>query len=193
MRGVLGLGLSAALICAMPAWAADGLFEAYQSICVATRADPAQSLSAADAAGWSPVPDQLVDQFNSGEIRNASARMKSERQGIYILIVGAMSMPPAAGALTASMCGVGVMPPGDVDRVAKQVASWTAVPANRELSTDGQTGYVFTDEGGVHVAIDRPDDARFKQVLRSGGMKFVSIKSDQNMSMIALAVPAKRD
>ncbi|HEX4028445.1 MAG TPA: hypothetical protein VHX18_12565, partial [Rhizomicrobium sp.] len=57
------LATFAALLAGNAAARADEAFDNFQTICVATEAVSANALAAADARGWMPLPQQMLESL----------------------------------------------------------------------------------------------------------------------------------
>lgn len=180
----LGLtGLAASAVRAEP------LFDAYQALCVKSGADVSPALAAADASGWSPVPQVLLQQLGGGAgVENAQGRMKSDAAGLSVVIVGHKPLPISGETVDMRFCAVAGTAPVS-EALKSQLSAWTAVPADPALSATGRTGYIFTDDAGVHTVVSKPEDAQAKALLRSGRVRLAFIQEGKGMTLLAFAVP----
>lgn len=176
-------GLAASAACAEP------LFDAYQLLCVRTAAQPDAVLTAADGAGWQPIPDGMLQQLGSGiAIQSAQGRMKSTGAGLILMVVGAKELP--LGGVTANMRFCAVATTGAVGAdLASEFGAWAAVPPEPALSAAGRNGYVFTDNGGAHAVVSKPGDAEAKALLSTGRANVAVIQEGKGLNLLAFAVP----
>jgi hypothetical protein len=103
---------------------ADEAFDSFRSFCVSGHGASATALSAADAAGWMPVPQQFLSQLPQGEFQGAQGRMKTTQGGASLLLTarGTMAQIGPVG-----ICAIGVIPANTSD-LAAQLQAFAAVP-----------------------------------------------------------------
>jgi hypothetical protein len=166
------------------------LFDAYQGFCVKPAADASSGIAAATAAGWSPIPDAILQQLSGAMgIQKANGRMRSDSAGLSFMFVGAKQLPVGAITLDLRFCAVattGAIQPGEL---TSALAAWTATPSSPALSKNGQVGYVFLDQGGAHKAVSNPNDAAAMALINSGDMRFAFVQESQKINLLAFAVP----
>jgi hypothetical protein len=186
MRSSIFVVMIGALCVLAPAKADEGT-EAFRQMCMDTHTDAAQAVAAADRLGWMALPQSLLDDFQKSEFHVTQGRIRSTSTSLYFLILG--SGRPAAGVdVDMQLCGVAAMP-GTPEEFAAQGAVLAAVPKDTTLST-GKDFYVWREENGKHIQIDRNDRGVLKQLL-DGALNFlVIVTEDKKMSMMVLAVPA---
>ena len=110
-----GVALIAGGACAQDAAAGNPLEAAFDKLCVATHADGAGVIAAADADGWQPAPESVT---NAPAFRESVAQMSPEdlqaRTRVdgnrrLTVITGHGSLPMGAdGALKLNFCSVGM-------------------------------------------------------------------------------------
>jgi hypothetical protein len=182
---VFALTLSA--LCVLAPAKADEATDAFRQMCMDTHADAAQAVAAADRLGWMALPQSMLDEFQKSEFHVTQGRIRSTSTTLYFLILG--SGRPAAGLdVDMQICGVAAMP-GAPEEFAAQGAVLAGVPKDEKLST-GKEFYVWREENGKHIQIDRNDRGVLKQLL-GGALNFLVIATEnKKMSMMVLAVPA---
>jgi hypothetical protein len=166
------------------------LFDVYQGFCVKPAADASGGIAAATAAGWLPIPDAMLQQLSGAMgIEKADGRMRSDSSGLSFMFVGAKKLPIDGAALDLRFCAVattGALAPGELSGA---LATWAATPSSPALSKNGQVGYVFLDQGGVHKPVSNPNDAAAKALIKSGDMRFAFVQESQKINLLAFAVP----
>lgn len=181
----VSLGLAAA-----SAARAEPLFDAYQSLCVKTAAEPPKTLAAADAAGWMAVPAPLLQQLSkAAAVDGADGRMKSDAAGIGLVLVGHKALPIGGANVDVRICAVATTSPV-ADALKDELAAWAAVPSEPALSGADRTGYEFTDVGGVHAVISKPSDDQARALLRSGHVELAFVQVSKGLTLLAFAVPS---
>ncbi|MFC3079348.1 hypothetical protein ACFODL_14715 [Phenylobacterium terrae] len=182
------IGLAAALAAASPA-AAEPLFATFQRLCIATAAESQAALAAADAEGWMPLPKSLMDDLDDSEdFHLDDGRMKSDRDGLLFMLNGGGERRIGWDKLAIRMCAIGAMP-GDAAHLRQAAADWAGVEPNARLSEDGDIAYVVEDTGAGHRSISDPDDAEAKRLIKAGKVKFMFLKADEEMVLVAYGVP----
>ncbi|THD50941.1 hypothetical protein [Phenylobacterium sp.] len=183
----LGLILSVA---ANVAARAEPLFDAYQALCVKTGAEAPATLAAADAAGWMPLPQPLLQQLSkAAAVDGADGRMKSDAAGIQLLIAGHKTMPIGPANVDVRFCAVATTA-AVADALKSQLAAWAAVPPEPGLSATDRTGYAFTDAHGVHTVLTKPNDDQALALLRTGHVTMAFIQESKGLNLLAFAVPS---
>ena len=104
---------------------ADEAFDSFRSFCVSGHGASATALSAADAAGWMPVPQQFLSQLPQGEFQGAQGRMKTMPGGGASLLLTARGTMGQIGPV--GICAIGVIPANASD-LAGQLQAFAAVP-----------------------------------------------------------------
>ncbi|HEY3948630.1 hypothetical protein [Phenylobacterium sp.] len=191
---MLKAGLLALALSALGAGAqAAPLFDAYQGFCLKTDADAAAGLSAATAAGWTPIPAAMMQQLSGAAgVENADGRMRSNAGGFDFMLVGVKTIPVAGLSLAVHFCALATTSaPATPNEASTALAGFAAMPPNPLMSKGGQTGYVYLDEGGVHKPITTPGDvASAKAMVQSGRLRFAFVQEGPTLSLLAYAVPS---
>jgi hypothetical protein len=159
---------------------ADEAFDSFRSFCVSGHGASATALSAADAAGWMPVPQQFLSQLPQGEFQGAQGRMKTTQGGASLLLTarGTMAQIGPVG-----ICAIGVIPANTSD-LAAQLQAFAAVP--KQAANNLPEGfYVWRDENGGHVSVDR-NAADFRPQFTGGTALIATTRTTPQMTMIML-------
>jgi hypothetical protein len=186
---LLALALSAGAASAEAA----PLFDAYQGFCLKTDASAAAGLAAATAAGWTPIPAAMLQQLSAAAgVANADGRMRSSAAGLDFLLIGVKKMPLGGMSLSVSFCAVATTAaPSVPGELSAALADWAAMPPNPALSKNGQTGYVFMDEGGARKSVTPTGDAASAQaMIQSGHLRFAFVQEGGAINLLAYAVPS---
>ncbi|MDX9997007.1 MAG: hypothetical protein WCY15_16385 [Phenylobacterium sp.] len=182
------IALAAALTAAGPA-AAEPLFATFQRLCVDTAGDATASLAAADAEGWMPLPRSLMDGLNKNEdFKLQDGRMRSDREGLSFMLHGGGSQRIGWDRLDVRMCALGALP-GDAAELRQATADWVGVEPNARLSDDDEITYVFETTDTGRRAIEDPDDAAVKRLLKAGKVRMIFLKADEEKVLVAYGVP----
>jgi hypothetical protein len=164
---------------------ADETFDSFRDFCVAGRGASATALAAADAAGWTPVPQQFLDQLPKADFQAAQGRMRSAAGGASLLLTARGNMP---GVGPVGICAIGVLPASASD-LAGQLQAFAAVP--KQVVTNLPEGfYAWRDENGGHVSVDRgsPD---FRTQVAGGTALVATTRTTPQMTMILLMSSAQ--
>ena len=162
---------------------ADEAFDGFRNFCVATKGVPGPAMAAADAAGWQPVPQQLLDQQT--QFPGAQGRVHSGLGGTLVLLTATGNLPQIGPARN---CMIGVVPAGSSD-LAGQLQAFAAVP--QQVNPNQPEGfYVWRDDNGRHVPVDQnaPD---FNALVISGAAMIATTQSQPQMTMIVLMSAAQ--
>ena len=154
---------------------ADEAFDAFRNFCVASRAVAAPALAAADAAGWMPVPQQLLTQQPA--LQGADGRMRTTSGGALVLLTATGNLPQVGPARN---CIIGVVPTGSSD-LAGQLQAFAGVPKQANASQP-EGFYAWRDENGRHVPAEN---------ITSGGALVAATQSTPQMTMIVLMAVAQ--
>jgi hypothetical protein len=182
-----------ALALALTAAAAQGapLFESYQSFCVKAAGDPAASITAASAAGWTPIPQAILQQLSGAlAIDKTDGLMHSDGSGMNFMFVGLKKMPVGGLTVDVRFCAIATTSPVASGELSAPLASWAAVPANPAFGKNGQIGYVFLDEDGVHKPVANPGDDTAKAMVHAGRMRLAFVQESPGVNLLAFAVPS---
>jgi hypothetical protein len=180
MRLVLAAAM-AAVLCTS-AKAQVGVDE-FQQFCMATRADRALALAAADKAGWMPIPKAMMDKFPAGEFKDPDARMRSGKDAMLFLIVGhgkPMTMPGE----DLQICGVGAAPPS-ADGFNPAAVEISGV----EKFGDSSNGLFFwREEAGKHIRLAVTD---VKAAVEAHNFNVIVTHSTEKVAMIMFATQSQ--
>jgi hypothetical protein len=183
MKRLIFLAISAVALMGGAA-RADEAFDAFRNFCVVNHGAAASALAAADAAGWSPVPPQLLAQ--QAGLQNADGRMKAKAAGAGSILLTAGGSVPQLGPVR--MCLVGVVPAGSSD-LEGQLAAFAGVP--KQVNADMPQGfYVWRDDNGRHIPLEQ-GTAEYRAQFASGTALIATIQSQPQMSMIVLISAAQ--
>jgi hypothetical protein len=168
---------------------AEPVLDTLQKLCVDTNADPVAALAAADADGWMPLPKPLLESFNaSEEFTLEDGRMKSSREGLFLMAQGSGARRLGFDTLKVRLCAVGSMP-GEAEATRTAVAEWAGVPPEARLSNQTDTGYVFEEKDGVRTAVGNPNNREARKLLGGGNVRMVFVRADEQIVLVAYAVP----
>ena len=170
-----------------PAAARAGDFEDFQSICVQTEAQPGAITAAADAKGWTPLPDAIMDQFKNTDMHATVGRLRSGSDGLRFVLAATGERRLNGATMRLDVCALGAAPAAAA--LKDQVASWAAVPPNAALSTGGNTTYTFVDGPGGHQPVLTEKDAQAQ--LASHRLNTVFVQSNDKLTMVGFGVAAK--
>jgi len=111
---------------------ADPTFDAFQALCVKTRAQPAAALAAADARGWTDMPAMFRDEIAKQGFSAGEGRAKSINRVLTLMYAG-KGAPVIEGApVPVRACAVGARP-ADSAALKKLAAAFAAVPPDPGL------------------------------------------------------------
>lgn len=184
MRLFSSMALAAAVF-AGPAAAQTGdlaarQIEAFAGFCVATRADNASALAAADAAGWTAAPEAFYPN-QGGRLANAQRRMIADGDALLILVVGEIAL--ASGRDDPDFgpgCTILAMPtaPGITDRFR----AWSPAPVIRE-DPSGMLISVLYEDGAALRPLTGSDPADAER-LASGRVDMLLVNPDPRGSAL---------
>ncbi|THD57751.1 hypothetical protein [Phenylobacterium sp.] len=184
--GLLALALA---LPAGAAWAAP-MFDDFQGLCVKTAADPAATVAAATAGGWSPVPAPLLAQFSGAAgVQDADGRMRSDANGLSFVLVGHKQLPVGGATLSVRFCAVATTAAPPAGQLPDALSAWAAVPAAASMSKPGQTGYFFLDDAGGHKPVPMDDPAAAMAMAKSGHLRLAFVQESKSIHMLAFAIP----
>ena len=129
---------------------ADPALDGFRNFCVANRGLSASALAAADAAGWQPVPQQLISQLPQSDFQGAQGRMQPFGSGALLLLTANGNMPNVGPI---RVCAIAVVPAGASD-LNGQLQAFAAVPAQAAPTTPNGF-YIWRDDNGSHIPVDR--------------------------------------
>ena len=183
---LLAFGFSVAVASAAQA---GPLFDAYLNVCVKSAADAPAALKIADATGWMPIPDAILQQLSvKTGIEGAQGRMKSDSAAINMVLIGHKKMPLGGTALDMRFCAVATTG-APAEPLRGELETWAAVAPLPELAGDGRVGYAFTVKAGAHAVVTKPNDEEARTLLRSGRLNMAFIQESQAVNLLAFAVP----
>jgi hypothetical protein len=172
------------------ACAADGpsLVDGLQHYCVTNGNRATAILAEADADGWGPAPESLAKALPMGA-SGGGARVKKDGATLSILMVGDTRIPTGGANVDATICAV-LSNTADAAATESQVASWVGVAPNPGETNANSTTYAYLDDpSGRKAILDQPGDARAKQLVASGKLRFVMTMTGPDMVMIAYIIP----
>jgi hypothetical protein len=182
-------GAAIASLVAGAACAADGpsLVDSLQRYCVANGDQATTVLAEADADGWGPATGSLANTLPIGA--SGGARVKKDGAALSILMVGDTKIPTGGVNVDASICAV-LSTTADAAATQSEVASWVGVAPNPGETNATSTTYAYLDDpSGRQAILDQPDDARAKQLVASGKLRFVMTMTGPEMVMVAYIIP----
>jgi hypothetical protein len=135
-------------------------FALLEQLCIATRADRAAALAAADALGWQAAPQGLLDQMKPEEgIGRPEGRMlRSARANLILVVLDGMGNMFDGRASTSNptvkgvFCAIAAVPaqPAAIDLAV----NYAAVPRNAEACDDpNDRCFVWQERDGAHVTL----------------------------------------
>jgi hypothetical protein len=196
---MIGIGLAAGVVLAAGAASAqeNPLEAAFDRLCVATHAEGARVVAAADADGWQAAPDSVTGapafRQSVAEMspENLQARTKMDGKNRMIVLTGAGSLPMGAGAaLKLNFCSVGMegMPGAAVRADMKGRMGFEPVH-----SDDASDLYAFAERDGTKTPFKGDDVDAIKKAGTSGDLSLmVVVGQPTDVSLVyAVALPAK--
>jgi hypothetical protein len=189
-----GIGLAAAVaLAAGGACAQDNPLEtAFDKLCVATHADGAQVIAAAEADGWQPAPEsvtnapafrQSVAQLSPQDLQ-ARTRLDGKRR--LIVLTGKGSLPMGAdGALKLNFCSVGMdgMPGAAVRADMRGKLGFDPVH-----SDDASDLYAFSEHDGSRDPFKGDDVDGVKKAGAAGNLSLMVVVGDTASVSVVYAV-----
>ena len=157
---------------------ADESFDSFRNFCVAGHGVAASALALADRAGWVPPPPQFLTQLP--QFQGADGRVR-QAPGVTQVLITARANQPDLGPVR--ICVIGVVPAG-VSDLAGQLQAFAAVPKQAVPSLP-EGMYVWRDENGRHVSVDR-NAPEFSAQISSGAALVATTTSMPQMTMILL-------
>lgn len=151
---------------------AGGPFADFKNICVANGGRPADSLKAAEAAGWMDVPQEPREP--PYPYQTVDVRLKSTDNDLEIFLTGPARMGFRWKELKMELCSIAQAPPNDTDFV-NAVEDWTGVPP-AEVDPGGMRFYFFTEQDGRHIPLSGDAEAALMRKSKSGPVSIVIIE-----------------
>jgi hypothetical protein len=187
MRASAALATGIALVAMAGHAQATEQFDLVRQLCIATGADRAAALEAADKSGWMPVPSAMMAALSqNGPIQGAQGRMRSSPSGLAFMLVGTGKVPEMPTA-SAKICAVG-FGPADPE-LDKQISTLAAVPKSDMTFPGGGVGYIWTEDGGKHLPV--ADEAHVQSALAVGPVHLL-VDQDQGQYSIAMFIIASQ-
>lgn len=175
---------------ASPAMAAESpTTTAYSTMCVATGGELKAVLAAADAAGWAPIPEDLVasGMTSMGEmkVQELGARVMIFDRRLVALIVGTGELDQDDTVMEMTFCGVvsytkeGKALLADMTRLtgARPIPS----PSD-DMSAYAMWLYVDGDKGPEYFA--SMENLTAMRAMLNGQLRMLMVGEDEGMSMI---------
>lgn len=159
--------------------------EEFRQLCMDHRGDRSATLVAADASGWMPVPQAMLEKFPAGVFKEPEARMRSTKEALLLLIVG-HGNPGAVPGADLQICGVATMPavPGGFEQGGADLSGV-------EKFGDASNAFFFwREEEGKHIRIDMSEVA---SAISTRKLNMLMTRQSEKMSMIVLAVSPSTD
>jgi hypothetical protein len=196
----IGLALAAGVLlaaggaCAQEAAAPNPLEAAFDKLCVATHADGAQVVAAADADGWQAAPESVTNApaFRQSVAQmspqNLQARTKMDGQRRLVILTGTGSLPMGPDeTLKLNFCSIGMegMPGEAVRTDVRGKLGFDPVHTD-----DASDLYAFTEHDGSRDPFKGADLDAIKKAGASGNLSLmVVVGQPTNVSMVyAVAV-----
>jgi hypothetical protein len=186
----IALGLSIWVTAA----SAQPTFDIFQKICVGTNGERVAALAAADADGWKPIPKAMLDAFQAskndptGNVTGADGRMRSDKDGLTLLIVAGSDQIAPKKKVPARICAIAAMP-GDPDGLKSTASAFAGVPSDPMVVDEkGSIGFAWRNEGPKHTPIAAND---LERVASDQSISVMIAGGQGRTAMVALAVPTK--
>jgi hypothetical protein len=163
-------------------------FDDFQQLCVRTSSGASEALAAADAKGWSPAPESLVEQWRSDPtLATPQGRIKAATGVTLVLLTGDSTEGDGATTLHIHNCSVMAFP-GDT-AFAAQAVQWGGVPST--MSDHRTTVYPFVLENERHQPIAESDPAMLPTLIAQHRVNMLFVQDGADMTVISLGVPWK--
>ena len=175
---------------AIPLAAGPDVFPDFQAMCVAHRGDLDAPIAAADAKGWTTVPEAMIASQLPKGVKNGKVRVKIGDGGIEYVFTGAGEYAaPAVGAIQAKICFLGAQPGDFTGAVTKAAAFARIEPVAK---TEKGVVYAFSDAPDGHKPLNLQDQTTAAAALKSGSTTLMIVQSTQHGAGVQLgyAVPS---
>ena len=184
-----GVALAAGGACAQDAAVANPLEAAFDKLCVATHADTARVVAAADADGWQPAPESMTDApaFRQSVAQlspqglQARTRLDGERRMRVLTGQGSLPMGPDS-TLKLNFCAIGMdnMPSAPVRADMRGKIGFD--PAH---SDEGADLYAFSEHDGARTPFKGEDLEAIKKAGAEGNLSLTVVVGDTtNVSLV---------
>jgi len=188
--GAILSGVVAAALSIAGAARADPTFDAFQNLCVKTRAQPAAALAAADAHGWTDMPAMFRDEIAKQGFSAGEGRAKSINRVLTLMYAG-KGAPVIEGApVPVRACAVGARP-ADSAALKKLAAAFAAVPPDPGLPASKGQAFAFTEDGGAHRQVLGTElhSPRGQALIRQGKVAMVIVGGKPAAPLLVYAIP----
>lgn len=166
--------------------AAGSPFDAFKTLCLDHRMRPTESLTAATALGWMPVPRSMMPSIPT-EYGVMGVRWRSTSQAASFLVAGHVDKTMGKQTLAMSFCGL--VRSGHDKSFRKAASDWAGVPPISE-SEDEVTAYIFDEGPARHAAVNPEDAASMLQGFQKGSLAMLVIFSDHDETAVIYLTPA---
>ena len=132
----LALTVAASTFLALTPARADKTLDLFRTFCAENNVDTAKALTAADKAGWMPIPASLLAKLNDDlHMTGAQGRITSGSDGIFMLVTtnGNVTMDRITGRVCAVAAVAAVTTtPDDFDKQVSDFAGVAPSPKSSE-------------------------------------------------------------
>ena len=167
----------------------DGTFESFRNFCVATHADAETALSAADKAGWMPIPRVMLASFPSGKFQQLQGRLLTTESSFIILIV-ARSNPFPDMDISGRVCGIAMLPAENAAALTRNAIQFAAVPERLGSDPSNHIYMWQEDKNGTHLEVDH-DTPHVRSLAEKGLLDALLVRSDSKMAMAMFVALSK--
>lgn len=175
---------------AAPALAADNAATtAYKALCLATGGTLKPTLAAADAAGWAPIPEELIASgltaMGEMKMQEVGARVMVVDRRFLALVVGVGEIDQDDSVMEMTLCGV-ISYAKDGKAL---VADITALNGVGPISSDdpdmaSYAMWLYVDGPKGREYFNAMDNLRTVRALMNGELMMLMVGEDDGMSMI---------
>lgn len=175
---------------------AASVFDLFEDLCLATRAEPAAALAKAEGLGWTKAPPKLVRTLTKpsepGEVvTGAAGRAARDLHGMLAVVVARTSWMVPRRELPADTCSVVAGPSVDMAAVARDVERFAATPAQRGLAFQKNAiGYLWRDLDGRRESLS-PEQLAADPF--SGEVTMLVVMQLRGVVVLQLFVPAREE
>lgn len=140
------------------------------SICIAGGGDRARVATLAAAAGFSPVPDDVLPRLHNS--RDTAGFMRSSQSAISFVMTGVITRRVGRETVVMDFCGVSTRPT-DHAALARDLRQTMGFAPVRGAGMDAAYAWLQTPEGRAPTR--SLDDAQFLGMARTGQMRLVAL------------------
>jgi hypothetical protein len=174
---------------------ADDLIDEFRNICLSTNGDPESADTAAQNAGWQPLPaDQAklmyMTNFPAVGATNTHSLSHSTKDNSYMAIIGHVPhffpSEKTAQPLHGNVCAI-VAKNGPPAGFQQEVSSLVGVPL---AQLGGRPTYVWRNQDGKRLALD-PNSRDFRESMKNEGGVYLLVAASEGITRITLTQMAQ--